>query len=1056
MKDNTTNSGSELELLSGALHEIFANSDENMFIKDSDLVYREATLSVAAAAGLSSALDVIGKLDYDIFPAYLADGYVENDRKVLKSGTPIIGKIMRAADGGTSDKWAQTWKYPITNDAGRIIGIYGYSIDVSSLVSLAEGVPDSSSYFELVNNIPVGIGMIHALSNILHLDYANDGFYQSIHISPSTGSRLLGPGFIDLIFPEDRQHFTEVFLSRDSEGPMQSVSYRVTGDDGMLRWVNSQFKYAYTKNSMAYYYISFTAIEEQKETELRLRNSEDTLRSAINNSDVQYFTYFLASHSIEIYALNDRYAKLPTIWNDYPNSFMNFAGIPEEDQQLYSTMVKEIDDGAAESACTVRIQYQGVLRWLYIHMTSVKDASGEIFKALGYSIDVTDQKKAEERYEQELTNLRQAGQADDSRLTYKGHHNLTQNKVIDYDNLQNAAVPLPPECSYDEACQFFSMVPERQEDKEALNDMFARENLMRKFLLGETHFAMQFRRSANGLIPGWASIVINTFKEPISGDIECFVYTYDITEKILKEQVIYQLTDLGYNDLCFIYTDNGGCTAYVLDEPSGVPACYTTDDYDKTMQRLLAVKLDADIMSEALKALCLENIIRELENKKVFSYSFPATYSGERRYKQCQYSYIDDSRNTIFFCLNDITLQYKTEHKQIEALREAKLEADRANEAKSVFLSGMSHDLRTPLNGIIGFTELALEENDPQVIREYLQKIKYSGDLLLGLVSDTLELSRIESGKMVLEPGPVSASELIDPVLESLQASADLKNIRLETCISGCPAEVFLIDKLKVQKVLLNLMSNAIKFTPRGGTVRFSEECFAAEKNSCRIRITVEDNGIGITSQFLPRLFEPFAQEQRAETKNTAGTGLGLAIVKRIVELMEGTIDVKTSVGEGTCFTVEFPVEIAHAPAETPSEKSLDTAVLAGKRVLLCEDNYLNTDIAVLILSSAGLITECAVNGSEGLQMFKNSQPGYYSAILMDIRMPVMDGYEATRSIRALTRPDAPEIPIIAMTADAFDSDIRKGLKSGLTAYVTKPIDKRKLLQTLTEAIADK
>jgi len=251
MKDNTTNSGSELELLSGALHEIFANSDENMFIKDSDLVYREATLSVAAAAGLSSALDVIGKLDYDIFPAYLADGYVENDRKVLKSGTPIIGKIMRAADGGTSDKWAQTWKYPITNDAGRIIGIYGYSIDVSSLVSLAEGVPDSSSYFELVNNIPVGIGMIHALSNILHLDYANDGFYQSIHISPSTGSRLLGPGFIDLIFPEDRQHFTEVFLSRDSEGPMQSVSYRVTGDDGMLRWVNSQFKYAYTKNSMA-------------------------------------------------------------------------------------------------------------------------------------------------------------------------------------------------------------------------------------------------------------------------------------------------------------------------------------------------------------------------------------------------------------------------------------------------------------------------------------------------------------------------------------------------------------------------------------------------------------------------------------------------------------------------------------------------------------------------------------------------------------------------------------------------------------------------------------
>ena len=387
-------------------------------------------------------------------------------------------------------------------------------------------------------------------------------------------------------------------------------------------------------------------------------------------------------------------------------------------------------------------------------------------------------------------------------------------------------------------------------------------------------------------------------------------------------------------------------------------------------------------------------------------------------------------------------------------LAAAKFKADQANEAKSQFLSSVSHDLRTPLNGVIGFTEIALAEPDRDKKQSYLEKIRASGKLLLGLINDTLDLSRIESGKVVVQPEAVRSADISRAVVTALQPEADLKDIRLIADYANFPNEILYVDKLKIQKIVLNLLSNAIKYTPSGGTVIISVQKLEPPVKGCNRRIIIEDNGIGMSREFLKRLYDPFAQEHRPEAANTTGTGLGLAFVKRAVDLLGGSILVQSELNRGTRFTVDLPLPKATA-AQIKKEASPEPVRdLTGKRILLCEDNYINTEIATTLLKNKGLEVETAANGAEGLLKFSSSQPGYYDAVLMDIHMPQMDGYEAARKIRDLkTREDSKRVPIIAMTADTFEEGSAAGLKAGMNDYLSKPVDPKKLFRILGEQI---
>ena len=369
------------------------------------------------------------------------------------------------------------------------------------------------------------------------------------------------------------------------------------------------------------------------------------------------------------------------------------------------------------------------------------------------------------------------------------------------------------------------------------------------------------------------------------------------------------------------------------------------------------------------------------------------------------------------------------------------------------FFSDVSHDMRTPLNAVINFSEMGQEPGlSPQQKDAYFKKIQTSGALLLELVNETLTISKAESGSMYRQSEPTDLRKFIDDSAMSVHTLAAERDITFDIDLAGLQTSTVLVDRVALQKTLLNLLSNAVKYTPEGGHVALTAKDSEDGKN---IVLSVKDDGIGIGEDFLPHLFEPFAQEQRSDYGST-GTGLGLSIVQQMVRLMGGTITVNTRKNEGSEFVVSLPLQHTDLPAvdqETIQAGTSNVKLPAGLRVLICEDNALNQEIACALLEEQGAQTVSTANGKEGVEAFRASDPHSFDAILMDVRMPVMDGLEATRAIRALDRPDAATVPIVAMTADAFESDIQHCLDAGMNAHVAKPIDAKTLFRVLAGAL---
>ena len=377
--------------------------------------------------------------------------------------------------------------------------------------------------------------------------------------------------------------------------------------------------------------------------------------------------------------------------------------------------------------------------------------------------------------------------------------------------------------------------------------------------------------------------------------------------------------------------------------------------------------------------------------------------------------------------------------------RQTQLEAlEKGVEEKNQFFSNISHDMRTPLNAIIGFADIARAKDASPEVKDCLAKIKLSGSLLLELINDTLTLSKANSGKLKLKLEPVADAELFESITTPIRAAAEAKGVSFTADFSRARNRTVMADRLNLQKIFLNLLSNAVKYTPAGGHVHMLLRNEPEDSPSPDSLLVISDDGIGISEEYLPHIYEPFSQEQRHGTGPT-GTGLGLSIVKRLVDLMGGTIDVKSVRDQGTTFTVRLHFAEADEAAAAENTGNSSDVDLSGKKILVCEDNELNQEIARTLLEAKGASAAIAANGREGLEAFANSEPGEYAAVLMDIRMPVMDGYEAAQAIRALDRPDAKSVPIVAMTADAFADDVRKCLESGMNAHVAKPIAPEKL-----------
>lgn len=484
-----------------------------------------------------------------------------------------------------------------------------------------------------------------------------------------------------------------------------------------------------------------------------------------------------------------------------------------------------------------------------------------------------------------------------------------------------------------------------------------------------------------------------------------------------------------------------------------------THKYDESIKEYADVVVapeDRKRFLEVTEFNALMEYFKNNDNECIIEYDVIVN-GGRRRYQgKFTLSPQDPEGAKIYVGVRDTTLIEEERTEYNRKLMSALAQAEEANKGKSYFLFNMSHDIRTPLNAIIGYSELAKNHLDEkEVLDDYIYKIQTCGRQLLGLIGDVLDMAKIESGNLEISEKPCLCQDLMSDIMISVNESAKKKGLEFEASGNACHSTI-LCDKVKVQKILLNILSNAVKYTPKGGKISLSvQEKIREDEGLSDFTFVVKDNGIGISKEFLPYIFNSFSRERNATISGVSGTGLGMTITKRLVDAMGGKIEVESQQNMGTTVTVSITFSRL-VGLEEKREEIIPDAFLKDIRVLLVEDNEINGEIASEMLRELKVNVDLVTNGKECIDALLEKDAGYYDLVLMDIQMPVMDGYEATRIIRRFSDKDKRLIPVIAMTANAFEEDKQKAFQSGMNGHLAKPVEMRHLIQALKSAIGKK
>ena len=535
-------------------------------------------------------------------------------------------------------------------------------------------------------------------------------------------------------------------------------------------------------------------------------------------------------------------------------------------------------------------------------------------------------------------------------------------------------------------------------------------------------------------------------------------------EALQEEMAISKALSQEYHSLFKIDADTGKMTLYRTDglgmDRETLQKLMALEDYEGAiLEQYIRMFVAPEDQERIRSSTTLSVLQKEVPDNGLFKIGFRRILNGISSYYEMNTVKITDKNGKITFIMGmrDVDDRVRKERLQEKKLQQAYLAAEAANKAKTDFLFNMSHDIRTPMNAIIGFTDLLEKHLDDQaMMKNYIAKIKTSNEFLLALINNVLEMARIESGKERLDETGGNAYDFLQSVFLLFDAQMKEKGVRFYHSVHVEHPDVML-DETKMREILLNLLSNALKYTPVGGEVSMTlTELPSEEKGEAIYQTVIADTGIGMSEEFLPHLFEDFSREHSSTESGVSGTGLGTAIVKKLVDLMNGTISVESQLGKGTRIILTVRHKIAAQNDMKVAETMIhhyQTEDFAGKRILLAEDNDLNAEIAMAILSEAGFILERAEDGIICVDKVEKADPDYYDLILMDIQMPNMDGYKATRMIRGLSDQKKAHLPIIAMTANAFEEDRQNAFKAGMNGHIAKPIHVETLLQRLAEIL---
>ena len=512
----------------------------------------------------------------------------------------------------------------------------------------------------------------------------------------------------------------------------------------------------------------------------------------------------------------------------------------------------------------------------------------------------------------------------------------------------------------------------------------------------------------------------------------------------------------GYSYICLINLETGDVELFKGNNIPGLNGRYTQMDHNillEQVNRLIA----KPFRQSSVEFYDSKTIAKRLEGKNSLFHTCERTDGTWILSMIVPQKYDENGRVVSVLLANrDFTEEKKRELEQEEALRQEKVKAEKANEAKSIFLFNMSHDIRTPMNAIVGYSQLMKKElTNPKLIH-YQEMIEQSSKLLLSIINNVLDMARVESGKMELDENYEVIGNISQLVCSAFAAEASRKNIELNIIVNVEHKHI-IVDSTKMQEILSNLISNAIKYTSAGGKVTIDTKELPYDKEGyVLIQTKVTDTGIGMSEEFLPSLFELFTRERNTTLSKIPGTGLGMAIVKNFVDLMNGSIEVESELGKGSTFTITIPHKIANKDYTNRNIKDSNECDInfMGKRILLAEDNELNAEITTTILSEMGFEVKAVEDGILCVNEIQHQPANTYDLILMDIQMPNMDGYKATHCIRRLLQPEKSNIPIIAMSANAFEEDKKKAFDVKMNDYITKPIDFQKMEEVLKHILS--
>lgn len=919
---------------------------------------------------------------------------------------------------------------------------------------------DNEIIKNLVKDVPGGLGIYHFyLDGRLEQVYLNDGYYSMLGIERKNRDEFLGFFTQNAVHPEDIDHLKEEVKKGISENKIVSDDIRIIDQNGNYVWVHVKVKIEEKVGDRYTIYASFSNIDKLKSVQLKLEASYRAMETASKSNGISFWLYYIDEKRMTQELQRKSAIGYPEVMENMPDVMCGTGEINPEDEVTFCKLYHEMENDAANAECTVRLlnHNTGKYEWRHIYCTRLDDAIYRKRVAIGFSLNVDLEQENRQRYENELQIRREMI---NSSVIY-AQFNLSTHVVEEYYSKSYEEFGIKVGDRMDEVLGKKILDNIAEEDRQKVKNTLFIAPLLNEYKKGNSFVTIVYRRRLPGIGLRWIRTNVNIVERPESGDVIAFLNGQDIdmekkdrlaVESILNEEIEYVVV---------LNVKNGQAHFAQIKEDFERLVSKETFDYDKVIGLVLETQVVKQDQIAFRNFFYIDSLREALEQEAVIKLAYRVkSKKGKILRKKTRAFYLDETHEEIVLIRRDITDIYEEQQRIQQQLQEAANTAVKANHAKSDFLSRMSHDMRTPLNAVLSFSSGEMVSHaDEMTLRNYLNKIHTSGEYLLGIINDVLDMAKIEQKKMELNPEPYSQKEFVESMNSIIGELAKKKDIEFNIDVSKASLAWILTDKVRFNQVFVNLLSNAVKFTPNGGKVELLiEQHPIGDALAVPMSFIVRDNGIGMSKEFLPHAFDSFAQEYSKEmSEKTQGTGLGLSIVKKIVEMMDGTVRVESELGKGTTFTLELPMQATKAPellqVEMQEKKNND---LEGLKILLCEDNFINVEIATKLLNRQGCHVTCAENGRQGLELFEESEEGYYDIVLMDIRMPVMNGLEAATAIRTLKRKDAGTIPIIAMTADAFDDDRQISKEAGMNAHMLKPIEPKKLYEAIRQTLKDR